>query len=485
MFEQAFRNIDDVLWKEAGCTTELDYTEQTSWLLFLKYLDGLEQDRADEAALEGRRYTYILDKPYRWDTWAAPKGRDGKLDHNAALTGDDLRDFVNQKLFPYLHGFTQRASGPDTIEYKIGQIFEEIKNKIQSGYNLREIIDQIDGLRFRSQTEKHELSALYEEKIKRMGNAGRNGGEYYTPRPLIRAIVRVVQPRIGESIYDGACGSAGFLCEAFEYLTAKGKLTTRDLTTLQTATFYGKEKKSLACVIAIMNLILHGIEAPNILHTNTLTENLADVQEKDRFDVILANPPFGGKERAEVQQNFPIRTGETAFLFLQHFVKMLKAGGRAGVVIKNTFLSNTDNAAVSLRKLLLESCNLHTVLDCPGGTFQGAGVKTVVLFFEKGSPTRKTWFYQLDPGRNLGKTNPLNDDDLVDFIDKQRTCATSAQSWTVDAKTVDQATFDLSVKNPNGGEEVKHRSPQEIMDEIARLDAESAAVLKKVRGLLG
>lgn len=484
MFEQAFRNIDDVLWKEAGCTTELDYTEQTSWLLFLKYLDGLEQDRADEAALEGRRYTYILDKPYRWDTWAAPKGRDGKLDHNAALTGDDLRDFVNQKLFPYLHGFTQRASGPDTIEYKIGQIFEEIKNKIQSGYNLREIIDQIDGLRFRSQTEKHELSALYEEKIKRMGNAGRNGGEYYTPRPLIRAIVRVVQPRIGESIYDGACGSAGFLCEAFEYLTAKGKLTTRDLTTLQTATFYGKEKKSLAYVIAIMNLILHGIEAPNILHTNTLTENLADVQEKDRFDVILANPPFGGKERAEVQQNFPIRTGETAFLFLQHFVKMLKAGGRAGVVIKNTFLSNTDNAAVSLRKLLLESCNLHTVLDCPGGTFQGAGVKTVVLFFEKGSPTRKTWFYQLDPGRNLGKTNPLNDDDLVDFIDKQRTCATSAKSWTVDAKTVDQATFDLSVKNPNGVEEVKHRSPQEIMDEIARLDAESAAVLANIRGLL-
>ena len=485
MFEQAFRNIDDVLWKEAGCTTELDYTEQTSWLLFLKYLDGLEQDRADEAALEGRRYTYILDKPYRWDTWAAPKGRDGKLDHNAALTGDDLRDFVNQKLFPYLHGFTQRASGPDTIEYKIGQIFEEIKNKIQSGYNLREIIDQIDGLRFRSQTEKHELSALYEEKIKRMGNAGRNGGEYYTPRPLIRAIVRVVQPRIGESIYDGACGSAGFLCEAFEYLTAKGKLTTRDLTTLQTATFYGKEKKSLAYVIAIMNLILHGIEAPNILHTNTLTENLADVQEKDRFDVILANPPFGGKERAEVQQNFPIRTGETAFLFLQHFVKMLKAGGRAGVVIKNTFLSNTDNASTSLRKLLLESCNLHTVLDCPGGTFQGAGVKTVVLFFEKGAKTRKVWFYQLDPGRNMGKTNPLNDADLAEFIELQKTQADSPKSWSVDAAAIDPKTFDLSVKNPNGGEVIAHRTPQEIMTEIAALDKESAEVLEKIRGLLG
>ena len=484
MFEQAFKNIDDVLWKDAGCTSELDYTEQTSWLLFLKYLDALEQDRAAEAELDRKKYNFILDKPYRWESWAAPKDKDGKLDHNTALTGDDLRDFVNQKLFPYLHGFKQKATGPNTIEYKIGEIFGEIKNKIQSGYNLREIIDHIDELRFRSQTEKHELSHLYEAKIKNMGNAGRNGGEYYTPRPLIRAIVQVVKPKIGERIYDGAVGSAGFLCESFDYLKSKGNLTTKDLTTLQTRTFYGKEKKSLAYVIAIMNMILHGIEAPNILHTNTLTENLADIQEKDRFDVVLANPPFGGKERKEVQQNFPIRTGETAFLFLQHFIKMVKAGGRAGVVIKNTFLSNTDNASVSLRKLLLESSNLHTVLDCPGGTFQGAGVKTVVLFFEKGAPTRKVWFYRLDPGRNLGKTNPLNDDDLAEFVQLQKTKADSPKSWSVDVAGIDTATYDLSVKNPNGSEEVSHRSPQKIMDEIAALDAESAEVLWNIRGLL-
>jgi type I restriction enzyme M protein len=484
MFEQAFKNIDDVLWKDAGCTSELDYTEQTSWLLFLKYLDGLEQDRADEAALEGKKYSFILDKPYRWDSWAAPKGKDGNIDHNATLTGDDLCDFVNRKLFPYLHSFKEKATGPNTIEYKIGEIFGEIKNRIQSGYNLRETIDHIDELRFRSQTEKFELSHLYEAKIKNMGNAGRNGGEYYTPRPLIRTIVQVVKPSVGERVYDGAVGSAGFLCEAFEYMKAKGKLTTKDLTTLQTHTFYGKEKKSLAYVIAIMNMILHGIEAPNIIHTNTLTENLGDIQEKDRVDVILANPPFGGKERKEVQQNFPIRTGETAFLFLQHFIKMLKAGGRAGVVIKNTFLSNTDNASVYLRKLLLESCNLHTVLDCPGGTFQGAGVKTVVLFFEKGAPTRKIWYYQLEPGRNLGKTNPLNDDDLAEFVKLQKTFADSPKSWSVDAKEIDQETFDLSVKNPNGGEEVKHRSPKEIMDKIAELDKESAEVLGKIRKLL-
>ena len=485
MFEQAFKNIDDVLRNEAGCTTELDYTEQTSWLLFLKYLDDLEQEKSMEAKLDGKKYSHILDKPYRWESWATPKAKDGKLDHNVAMTGDDLRDFVNQKLFPYLHSFKQKASGPNTIEYKIGEIFGEIKNRIQSGYNLREIIEAIDKLHFRSQTEKHELSHLYEAKIRNMGNAGRNGGEYYTPRPLIRAIVAVVNPKIGERIYDGACGSAGFLCESFDYLLKTNpKRTTAQDKTLQELSFYGQEKKSLAYVIAIMNMILHGIEAPNIIHTNTLSENLADIQQKDRFDVVLANPPFGGGERKEVQQNFPIRTGETAFLFLQHFIRILKAGGRGGVVIKNTFLSNTDNASASLRKLLLESCNLHTVLDCPSGTFLGAGVKTVVLLFEKGAPTRKIWFYQLDPGRNLGKTNPLNDADLAEFVKLQKILADSPKSWSVDAKSIDKATFDLSVKNPNGGEGVTHRSPQEIMDEIAALDAESAETLGNIKTLL-
>src|SRR4051812_39006682 len=250
MFEQAFKNIDDVLWKEAGCTTELDYTEQTSWLLFLKYLDGLEQDRAAEAALEAKKYSFILDKEYRWENWAAPKGKDGKLDHNKALSGPDLIDFVNGKLFPYLHGFkTRSADQPNTIEYKIGEIFGEIKNKITSGYNLREIIDQMDGLRFRSQNEKHELSHLYEAKIRNMGNAGRNGGEYYTPRPLIRAIVKVTKPRLGETIYDGAVGSAGFLCESFDYLCKQNpKRSTTEDQRLQKRTFYGKEKKSLAYV---------------------------------------------------------------------------------------------------------------------------------------------------------------------------------------------------------------------------------------------
>jgi type I restriction enzyme M protein len=261
MFEQTFKNIDDVLWKEAGCTTELDYTEQTSWILFLKYLDDLEEKRANEAELLGQPYYPIIEDDFQWVVWAAPKKPDGSFDHDVALTGDDLIAFVDDRLFPYLRGFKQRATSPDTIEYKIGEIFAEIKSKFQSGYSLRDALELLDQLSFNTQDEKHELSHLYEAKIKNMGNAGRNGGEYYTPRPLIRAMVKVMKPKIGERIYDGAAGSAGFLCEAFAYLNGQTNLTTSDLETLQKRTFYGKEKKSLAYVIGIMNMILHGIEA--------------------------------------------------------------------------------------------------------------------------------------------------------------------------------------------------------------------------------
>ena len=485
MFEQTFKNIDDILWKEAGCQSELDYVEQTSWILFLKYLDDLEKDRRTKAELTGKEYENIIGKQYRWDAWAAPKAKDGKIDHHHALTGDDLTDFVDDKLFPYLKKFKTEADSANTLEYKIGEIFSELKNKIQSGYNLREVINLVDQLRFRTHAEKHEMSHLYEDKIKNMGNAGRNGGEYYTPRPLIKSIIKVVAPQLGQTIYDGAVGSAGFLCEAFEYLKEynKNRSTAQDKT-LQTKTFYGKEKKSLAYIIGIMNMILHGVEAPNIIHTNTLSENLADIQERDRYDIVLANPPFGGKERVEVQQNFPIKGGETAYLFLQHFIKILKAGGRAGVVIKNTFLSNTDNASISLRKHLLESCNLHTILDLPGGTFTGAGVKTVVLFFDKGSATKKIWYYQLNLDRNLGKTNPLSENDLIEFVSLNSSKGTSENSWTVKAAEVNNETYDLSVKNPNKKGVVALREPQEILEEMKTLNEATAQILNSIKEMI-
>lgn len=485
MFEQTFKNIDDVLYKDAGADSELDYIEQTSWVLFLKYLDDLEKDKSDAAGLKGEEYSFILDEAYRWETWAAPKKENGKIDHNKTLTGRDLIDFVDQKLFPYLRSFKeQHLENANTIQYKIGEIFSELKNKIQSGYIMRDVIEYIDELTFRSSEEKHELSHLYETKIKNMGNAGRNGGQYYTPRPLIRAMIQIVNPQIGQSVYDGAVGSAGFLCEAYDYIYERMDKTTKNLEMLQESTFYGKEKKSLAYIIGVMNMILHGIEAPNIIHTNTLAEDVRQIQEKDRFDIILANPPFGGKERKEVQENFDIRTSETAFLFLQHFIKSLRAGGEAAVVIKNTFLSNTDNASINLRKYLLESCNLHTVLDMPGGTFLGAGVKTVVLFLKKGEPTKKIWYYQFNPDRSLGKTTPLNDEDLKEFVALQSDQPNTENSWLLSIADVPEETYDLSVKNPNAPEEAPLRSPEEILAEMEELDKETNELLASIRELI-
>ena len=484
MYEETFKNIDDVFWKDAGCSSELDYIEQTSWILFLKYLDDYEDEKETAAILNGETYERIIDKEFRWKEWAFPKTSDGKLNYDIALTGDDLLEFVNKELFPHLAGFKQSAENPRSIDYKIGEIFSELRNKLQSGYSLRDVINKVNDLKFLSNEEKLELSSLYEDKIKNMGNAGRNGGEYYTPRPLIKSIVKVINPQIGETVYDGAVGSAGFLCEAFDWMSKSKELNAAEFQQLQNSTFYGKEKKSLAYVIGIMNMILHGVEAPNIIHTNTLAENLADVQQRDRVDVILANPPFGGKERSEIQQNFPIKTSETAYLFLQHFIKMMKSGGRCGVVIKNTFLSNSDNASIALRKQLLEECNLFAVLDLPQGSFLGTGVKTVVLFFEKGKPTKSIWYYQLDLGRSLGKTNPLIEKDLTDFIETFKTKRLGEKSWILDIEEINIKTWDLTVSNPNIVEETDHRTPQEIIAEIEQLDAQAVEALQKIKELL-
>ena len=482
-YDAAFKNIDDTLWKDAGCDSELDYIEQTSWILFLKYLDDLEKENKAAAELSNKTYEPILSNEFSWQTWAAPKKADSSLDYNAAMTGDDLRDFVNNELFPYLKSFKSAANDANTLIYKIGQIFNEITNRIQSGYVLRDVINKVNELKFLSNEDKHELSSLYEDKIKNMGNAGRTGGQYYTPRPLIQAITQVVNPVIGEKVYDAAVGSAGFLCEAYSHILNSKELTATEFQQLQSSTLFGKEKKSLAYVIGIMNMILHGIESPNIIQTNTLAENILDIQEIDRVDVVLANPPFGGGERPEVQQNFPIATGETAYMFLQHFIKMLKVGGRCGIVIKNTFLSNTDNASVALRKQLLEECNLYAILDLPRKTFT-AGVETVVLFFNKGTATKKIWHYQLNVGRSLGKTNPLNQEDMSEFIKLAKTHEASDNSWMIDVADINKDTYDLTINNPNIIEELDNRTPMEIIKEIEHLDAKASEALKAIKELL-
>ena len=483
MYEETFKSIDNFLWKDAGCDSELDYIEQTSWILFLKYLDDYENDKETAALLNGVDYKRIIDNKYRWNNWAYPVKEDGSLNIDELKTGSDLVNFVNQILFPYLRKFKDNDIDPKTIKYKIGEIFSEVRNRIESGYTIRSVIDKVNTLTFLKNDEKFELSNLYEDKIKNMGNAGRTGGQHYTPRPLIRSIVKVIKPSIGETIYDGACGSCGFFCEAYTFMLNSKELSASEFVKLQKETFFGKEKKSLGYIIGIMNMILHGIESPNIIHTNTLTENLANIQQKDRFDIILANPPFGGSERNTIQQNFPIKSSETAYLFLQHFLKILKAGGRSGIVIKNTFLSSTDNASIQLRKQLLTESNLYAILDLPK-VFGKTGVETVVLFFEKGSVTEEIFYYQLNPGRNIGLTNPLNDEDLKEFNEYIFTRKESKNSWLLNIDQINSETWDLKVENPNTVEEIDTRTPNEIISEIEDIDREAKEALYQIKGLI-
>ncbi len=474
-----FKRIDNVLREDAGIDGPNDYIGQISWILFLKYLDDLEDTRQKEAVFHDEPYEPLFREEFQWDSWAAPKLADGTPDISMQLTGDDLRDFVNTKLFPYLKSFKNTENNPKSLIYKIGEIFGEVDNKIVSGRNLREVIDAIDTMQFQTQDELDQLSALYEDRLKLLGGAGRSG-EYYTPRPLIQALVRATDVQLGKTIYDGAAGSAGFLTEAYAYLRDKVQ-TSGELKFLKEDTFYAKNKKPQPYLLGTMNMILHGIESPNMIHGDTLNEDTRAIQEKDRYDYILANPPFGGSVRKEFQRNFKVQTGETANLFLQHFMKKLRTGGEAAIVIKNTFLTNEPNGATGkIRRELLESCNLHTILDLPGGVFSATGstgVKTVVLFFRKGEPTRDIWYYQLNPGRNLGKTNPLNIHDFDDFLAKYKTRETSEQSWTVRYEDIDQITLDLGVKNPHEPEMEELKSPEDILNDIKDIDKEVAEIL--------
>ena len=482
---QSYKKIDDILRKDDGLATALDYIEQTSWILFLKYFAETEATDAERAELAGKEHSYILDEKFRWSNWALPRTANGDVDHDKKLLGDDLINFVNQELFPYLKSLRDISDDQLSMQYKVGEIFGDITNRIRDGYNLREIIEIVDQLKFRSLDEQHEMSELYEGHIQQMGNAGRNGGEYYTPRSLIRAMIAVLNPKVGETIYDPACGSGGFLVESYKYLLEKSdNLSTNDMEFLQNKALLGKEKKGLPFIIANMHLIFNGIKSPNIVRANTLSKNVMEIQEKDRVDIILANPPFGGKENESVQMNFPIKTSASENMFMQYFIKNLKQAGRAAIIIKNTFLTNDDHATKALRQELLTECNLHTILDMPQGTFLGAGVKTVVLFFTKGEATKDIWYYQLDPGRSLGKTNPLNIDDFKEFLDIYSVKTDSENSWTVKHEDLDKDDYDLAVQNPNKVQVVDNRTPQEIIAEIEQLDAKASEALKAIKELL-
>ena len=481
MFENTLKQVYQKIWVEGQIDDWTNYIGQVSWLLFLRYLESIESDRRDQALLESKEYIPILDKEYRWDQWACPKNGLGVRDDTRAMKGDDLIDFVNRELFPYFRSFKKEGS-KGSVQYQIASIFERLENKFENGHRLREALDRIDDLEFNTNNQRDELGNIYEGMLQNLNNKGSGKGEYYTPRPLIRAMVSVTNPQIGETVYDGACGTCGFLYEAYKFMK-KDNISVEEMKTLQRNTFHGQELKPYGYLFGVMNMILHGIDNPNIVRTNTLSTSLSAITEDDRHDVVLMNPPFGSGVPENEQNNFQFKSSEMGYLFMQHIIKKIKAGGRAAVIIKNTFLSNGD--AKNIRKLLLEKCKVHTILNMPQGSFLGATVKTVVLFFEKGRPTKKIWYYDLDPGRSLGKINPLNDNDLEEFIELQKSKPNTEKSWIIDgAEMLKTDEIDLSVKNPNTPEEAPLRSPQEILTEMETLDNETKNILGSIKDLI-
>jgi type I restriction enzyme M protein len=480
--ESAFKAIDDLLrGSGGGCSGSLEYMEQSSWILFLRYLDAQEQNRRLKAELQGVEYKPALPKELSWESWAWPTKPDGSFDLERSLKGDALLDFVKQTLFPGLKALRDEAKSTESLQYRIGSIFSELTCRFTSGYTLREVIDLIEPLKFQTDEDRHEMSVLYESRLGEMGNAGRDGGQYYTPRPLIRTMIRILDPKLGETFYDGACGSGGFICEAFNYMNERGRNTADKWETLQRKTFFGGEVKSLAYVTAQMNCILHGLETPNITFGSSLAQNPSSITDAERVDVIGANPPFGAKVEKSEKENFVTRSSESAYLFMEHFIAKLRENGRAAIIVKNTLLSNTDNASAYIRRQLLEQCRLEMILDLPQKVF-AAGVKAVVLFFRKGGPTTKPIkYYELDmKGVSLGKTRPLRESDLAEF----EAIATGKKDgkgieafWTVDPKSVDQTSFDLSVKNPNKKAE-ERASAAECREEIQAAFAEIGEILK-------
>ncbi|MEI6851536.1 MAG: N-6 DNA methylase, partial [Bacteroidota bacterium] len=469
-----------------GISGAMHYTEQISWILFLKFLNDYEENKHDEAILSGKSYNYVIDAQHRWNEWACPKDDKGNTDKKKALTGDDLKDYINKQLFPYLKGFKANTVDLKSLRYKIGATFEFLDNRIASGHTLREVLDIIDTLDFQNQEELFELSHIYENLLKGMGSDGGNSGEFYTPRPVINAMIQAIAPLVGQTVYDGAAGSAGFLVESYMYMTAPGrreKLSTSDWKTLQQDTFFGNEKTPLAYVMGVMNMILHGIESPNIFKINTLTQNIRDIQEKDRYDIIVANPPFGGKEKSQIQQNFPIQSNATELLFLQHFMKNLKVGGKAAIIVPEGVLFQTNNAFAAVKKELLENFNLHTIVSLPAGVFLPySGVKTDIIFFERKGATTQIWFYEVAPPQKLTKNKPITNELLQEFVDLFKSRKSSVNSWSVDIAEIKD--YNLSAKNPNKQQIVEHLTPNDLVVKLKANGQSITTILNEIDDIL-
>jgi len=468
-----FKQACDLLRNEIA---SVNYIIQLSWMLFLKLYDDLEDERELKAKLKGETYQRNISSPYRWKDWVHKDWR-----------SEELIDFVNNKLFPFL----SKLDGDGEKEL-IATIFsgKEIQNFLKDGYKLREVALLLDELKFRTREDIYVISTLYEELLPEIGEMGKYAGEYYTPRPVIRLMVKIVNPKLGEIILDPFLGSAGFLIESYNHILRSKEIFTTKETKILHNMFYGQEKKDVPYLIGIMNLLLHNLPTSHIYKVDTFAEDVRKIQEKDRVNVILTNPPFGGKFDERFKVNFPVKSSDTELMALQFVMRKIKQGGRVGIVVPEGVLSNTTGPFVRVRKELLENYNVHTIISLPKGVFTASGktpVKTNLLFFDKRGPTEEIWYYEIQPPegmKNFTKTRPMRDEDWQDCYEKWQNREISENSWIVNIDEIDKETYELTPRNPNKLKKKEYRPAREILEDVLKEEKEVMALLEELKGML-
>ncbi len=490
------KSARDIMRKDKGLNGDLDRLPMLTWIMFLKFLDDMEQVREFEAEMSGERFRPAIEPPYRWRDWAA---------NEAGITGDELISFVNNEeairpdgtrglgLFSYLRRL-QGAEGGDRRDV-IATVFRGINNRMINGYLLRDVINKVNEIHFTSSDEIHTLGHLYESMLKEMRDAAGDSGEFYTPRAVVRFMVEVIDPRIGETVLDPACGTGGFLVEAYTHMCKQAK-TVEDRRTLQERSVIGGEAKPLPYLLAQMNLLLHGMETPRIDPGNSLRFPLNEIGDRDRADVILTNPPFGGEEERGIQNNFPAdkQTSETALLFLQLIMRKLKRpghgsehGGRAAVVVPNGTLFATGVAA-RIKEELLKEYNLNTILRLPNGVFAPyTSIPTNVLFFDRSGPTREVWYYEqpLPEGKkNYTKTSPMQLEEFAPCIAWWHNREENERAWKVGAADILANGCNLDIKNPSQQQDYEHMPPEQLVEDILAKEQRIAQVLNELRQVL-
>ena len=497
------KSARDIMRKDKGLNGDLDRLPMLTWIMFLKFLDDLEQIEETRAALGGKKYRPAIEPPYRWRDWAARK--DG-------ITGDELVKFINHdeavrpdgKKGPGLFACLRSLQGRngDGRRDVIANVFRGVTNRMISGYLLRDVVNLVDGIHFNSADEIHTLSLLYESMLREMRDAAGDSGEFYTPRPVVRFMVEAVDPRLGETILDPACGTGGFLVESYSHLEKQCK-TVEDMKRLQEETVFGGEAKPLPYMLAQMNLLLHGLKSPRVAYGNSLAVKLTEIGNKDRVDVILTNPPFGGEEEAGIRGNFPAdkQTSETALLFIQLIMRKLKRpgagsekGGRAAVVVPNGALFG-DGVCARIKHEMLTEFNLHTIVRLPNGVFAPyTNIPTNLLFFDRSGPTKHVWYYEmpLPEGRkNYSKTKPVQFEEFADCLKWWSRRKENGRSWKVKAADVirkdddgNLVSVNLDIKNPNAAEALEHLPPEQLVEGIVEKERRILEIMDEIKKVL-